>query len=73
MLVIWRFMHAMRSALCYLDDSPCSDHIVNGFGLSEKIFHLIERDHAGGVTECLTRSGMGLKEEAIAANRYCGP
>jgi len=62
----------MHSALFDLDDPPSPDHVVNGLGLSEKIFHLMERNHAGGITEGFTRSGMSLEKQTIAANRDCG-
>src|SRR4030042_219841 len=60
----------MRSALCYLDNSPCSHHIMNAFGLPKKIFHFVEWNHARGITEGLTGSGMSLQEKTIATGCY---
>ena len=55
-----------------LGNPPGPHHIMNRFGLQKKIFHLVKRDHTGGIAERLTRFGMSLEEEAIAARGHSG-
>ena len=54
-------------------DSPGSHHIMNRLGLPKKIFHFVERNHTGGITQRLTWLGVGFEKEAIAASGHGRP